>query len=344
MSTSVPPPGYVPPTGYGPGTPRGAGGTPSPTPTKPTAAVGTAAAYAPVAARRRSGRPKLLAGGLGLAGVAALAFLLFGSGSGPLSDPVAQAATVSASSPGYRMNMTVQLNMTGLPSPITATAQGIADLRDHSASMSMAMDFSSVPQVASVLGSGTMRMAMVMNGGVIYVRLPQALTDRLPSLAGKPWVKMDFSKMAGVPGVSSFTSNPTMSDPTQALSYLRAASDSISNQGQQVVDGLLTTHYHAELSLDRLAANVPGPEKDLITQALSKLEQATGLHDLPVDVWVDAHHLVRREFMSLDVHTPRGPELQETVTADLSDYGPQPRPTPPPAGQVQDMSSLVASP
>jgi hypothetical protein len=31
------------------------------------------------------------------------------------------------------------------------------------------------------------------------------------------------------------------------------------------------------------------------------------------------------------------------MTADLSNYGPQPRPTPPPAGEVQDLSGLASS-
>ena len=34
--------------------------------------------------------------------------------------------------------------------------------------------------------------------------------------------------------------------------------------------------------------------------------------------------------------------MSETVTADLTDYGPQPRPTTPPADQVRDLSSLAS--
>jgi hypothetical protein len=45
--------------------------------------------------------------------------------------------------------------------------------------------------------------------------------------------------------------------------------------------------------------------------------------------------------MSLSLHAGGGVALQETVTADIGDYGPQPRPTPPSADQVQDLSSLI---
>jgi hypothetical protein len=323
VSSSVPPPGHLPPAGHV------TANAPAPAP--------------PHSVRRRRTPSKLIAGGLGLAVAVALAFLLFGSTSTPVADPIAQAATLSSGAPGYRMSLSVAMTSPALQAPITASGDGVVDLRDHAASMSIAIDFSELPQAVQQLGSTTMQMGMIVDGNLIYMKFPQALANAVPSLSGRQWIKINLGKLAGVPGLSSVGNDPTLSDPSHMLQYLRAASDSITNEGRQQVDGVETTHYHADLSVDRLAANVPAAEKDAIEQALSQLRQATQGQDFPTDVWIDAHHLVRRMVISFAFNSPNGPTLQETATADLTDYGPQPRPTPPPSDQVQDLSSLVGA-
>jgi hypothetical protein len=269
-------------------------------------------------------------------------FVLFGSSSSPAVDPIAQAAAVSSSAPGFRMHMSFSVTSSAFAAPILGSAGAVVDPREHAVSMSLVMDFSQLPQAAQALGGTTIRMDMVLNGQVMYMRLPQALLDKAPNLGGKPWIEMNVAKLTGIPGLSALGNDPTTSNPGQMLQYLRAASDGFATVGQQQVDGVLTTHYRAQLSLDRLAADVPSADRALVQQALSQLRQATQSQDLPVDVWIDAHHLVRRTIMSLSAQTPNGPAVQETITADMTDYGPQPRPTLPPADQVTDLSRLVA--
>jgi hypothetical protein len=319
----MPPPGSVPP-------PRGDEPAPDRQP-------------APATPRRFAGRPRrsVAAAGALVVAAAVAVFALFGSSNNPTFDPIAQAAGVSSHAPGYRMTMSLSLTSSAFSGPITGYGDAVVDPRDHAASMSFALDFSSVPQVAQVLGGGTMRMDMIADGRAVYVKLPQNLLGMVPDLAAKPWVKMDAGK-AAIPGLSSLGSDPTTSDPAQMLQYLRAASDSITNEGRQQVDGVQTTHYQAELSLDRLTANVAAADQATVQQALSKLRQAIGSADLPVDVWIDDHQLIRRTAMSMSLHPAGGPTLQESVVADLSDYGHQSRPTPPPADQVQDGSSLLS--
>ncbi len=290
---------------------------------------------------RSSPRTKLLAGGLAIGVIVCVAFLLFGSSSVQLTGPIAQAATVSEGTAGYRMHLTMEMTIPMLAAPITASADGVVDLRDHATSMSMAMDFSALPQAAQALGATTMRMGVVQDGGVMYMKLPEALVTALPSLAGRPWVKMDLSKLTGIPGISSLMSNPTMSDPTQLLRYLRAGSDGVTSLGRERLDGVVTTHYRAQLNLDRVTEGLPSADQAAIHAALSRFEQAASQHDLPIDVWIDRRNLVRRVVMSLALQSPSGPAVQETVTVDLSHYGPQRRPVSPPADQVQDLSSLA---
>jgi hypothetical protein len=95
------------------------------------------------------------------------------------------------------------------------------------------------------------------------------------------------------------------------------------------------------LNLDSLAANLPPAEQRAVQNALSQLRSSTNLHQLPMDVWVDGHHLVRRIAMSITLPAPDGAGLQEAMTADIGDYGPQPQPTAPPADQVQDLANLI---
>ncbi len=178
-------------------------------------------------------------------------------------------------------------------------------------------------------------MAMILDRRDLYVKLPQAVVNKVPKLGGKPWVEVNVTKAAGVPGLSSLGGDPTTSDPAKMLQELTAGADNVTNEGQQLLDGVQTTHYRAQLSLERVWSKVPSSERALMQKLMRGV-------DVPVDVWIDAHHLVRRVTMSLALGSPSGPALQATFTADISHYGPQPRPTLPPAGQVTDANSLGA--
>lgn len=325
MNASVPPPGYEPPRAYGL----------AQTPASPTVVPNVAPAP------RARTRGRLVAAGIALLVAVGVAYVALGSTNSPVADPIAQAATLSSGTPGYRMNMFLTMTSSAASTPVSVSANGIVDLRDQAASMSLAIDVSQEPQVEQELGSTTMQMAMILDHGTMYMRLPQALTNAVPGLGSKTWIKIDLGNASGVPGLSSVGDNPTMSDPSRVLDYLRAASDGVSDQGKQVVDGVLTTHYSAMVSLDQLSANVPADEQPTVQRALSQLEQSTGMDSFPISVWVDGRGLVRRVEMTMSMHAASGTAVQEELTEDFSDYGPQPRPTPPPAGQVTDLSSLV---
>lgn len=317
MSTSVPPPGFEPTTTYG------------------SAPVPQAAPLSPPVKPRVAIPSKLLAGALALIGAVVAAFVLLGSTDSQVTDPVAQAATLSTSTPGFRLNLHMTMTSPVLPAPVVVSGRAVIDARDRAASMSFSIN---APELASQLGSDGMRMTMLLDGGVMYMKFPAVLGSRLPALAGKQWLKFDIAKLKGLPGMSSFGNNPTMTDPSQMLQYLRAASAGVSNLGHERIDGVETTHYRATVSLDRLlSTELPSSDQSLVRQ----LQQSTGLNEFPMDVWIDSHHLVRRVAMSLALHVDNGQALQENVTADITDYGPQPRPTPPPADQVADFGSLI---
>jgi len=256
-----------------------------------------------------------------------------GSGGSQLGGPIAQAATLSSATPGYRMHMAVEVTSPALGAPITATGSGLVDLRDHAASMSLLMDLSDQPQVAQQLGSSTMRLDMISEGSAAYVRLPSEIAGSL-SVSGKRWVKVDLGRLSSLPGLSALQSNPAGGDPVQFLQSLRSASHSVLDLGQQRLGNVPTTHYRAQLSLGHLVDGLPSAARNALTRALPG-------GSLPVDVWIDGQHLVRRVLIALDLNLPTGPSLQETVTVDLSHYGLQPRPAVPPSSEVLDVSSLA---
>jgi len=187
-----------------------------------------------------------------------------------------------------------------------------------------------------------MRVEMVLEGATVYMKLPSALAGSLGA-SGRPWIKADLSKLSGVPGLSSLTDGPTTSDPSETLQELRSVSGTVANLGPQRIDGVETTHYQADLNLDRLADAVPSAERSAMQHVLSTLEQAMPNGALPVDVWIDAQHLVRRTTTTLDLSLPNGPNLQEIATVDLGDYGPQSPPATPPSNQVLDASGLAGA-
>lgn len=279
---------------------------------------------APVArASRRSLPGKLIAGGVGVLAAAIAAFLLLGNSG---ADPIAQAATVSSKAPGYRMNLNMNITSPQLGASVSMSGNAVVDVPDHAASMSLVLH---APQA---LGTSTLRMAMVLDGEQLYLKFPQALVSQLPTLAGKSWIEENLAKAAGLPGLSSLGGDSSTSDPTQVLGRLRAGADSVTNEGQQTIDGVQTTHYQAQINLNRLIRDVPS--------SLLKLITPQG-HEVPVDVWVDSHNLVRRVDMTLSLGVANQLTFQETTSADFSDYGPQARPTPPPASQVADAGSIA---
>jgi hypothetical protein len=278
---------------------------------------------------------KLLAAGLGLVALVAVALVLLGSTSNPAVDPIAQAATVSSSAPGYKMHLSVVLTSSQLSAPISVSARAVVDPPDHAASMNLAIAAPQLAQADPALGGGNLQMGMVLFGQDMYMRFPPAMANALPALGGKPWVELKVANAAHVSGLSLLGDNPAMSDPQAVLQELQSVANGVIDEGHQQVDGVLTTHYAATVSLDRLYGKLNSLDSAVLQQIIPG-------EAVPIDVWIDANHLVRRVAMTLTMDVPNGPSMQETATADITDYGPQPRPTPPPADEVTNASGLLA--
>ncbi len=267
------------------------------------------------------------------------------SSSSASSNQVIRAAYLSTNTSGYQMKFNLQLSSASLPNPITATGTGAFNTHERSGSVALDMDLGSSPQITQVLGSSTLHIEEVLDRGTIYVKFPDALVSKIPTLNGKPWLKVDLAKAAasaGVPGISSLVNSPTSSDPSQFLQYLRAAG-TISQDGTEVVNGIQTTRYKATISLDKVPNVVPPANRQAAQAAIQGIEKVTNLHQIPVVAWIDGHNLVRRIRVSFNENVPSGGTVDSTVTVDIVKYGPQAPPTIPPADQVSDISSLTGA-
>lgn len=266
-----------------------------------------------------------------------------GCGGGGVIDPVAQAATASANAPGSLMKFSIQFVSPALATAITGRGTGSFDVRDHAGSVSFDMSLGNEPQVIQALGSSTLHLDEVIRGLTFYIKLPSALTGRLPGIT-KPWMKLDlknFASQTGVPSLSSLATNPVSSDPSQFLQYLRAVSGTVRYQGNEPVDGFRTTHYHALIDLNRVVDQLPPSSRNGVQQAISGLEKLISLKTIPVDVWIDGQHMVRRMQITIAETLPTGQSLNGQITLDVVKYGPQPLPSLPPANQVSDIGSLL---
>jgi hypothetical protein len=256
-------------------------------------------------------------------------------------DPVAQAATTSTHTAGYKMNMSLRLTSSALPNAITGDGQGAFSVPDHAGSVTLNLNLGNSPAIVQALGGSTLQVQEVIKGSTVFLKLPSALT-KAPQFGGKPWVEVDISKLSGLGGLSSLTSNPATGDPSQMLNYLRAASGKITTVGSEPINGVQSTHYRGAISLDRVANALPGANRAAVQQSIQSLEKLTNLRQLPYDVWVDGQHLVRRLSLSFS-ETVSGQSVAMSLRIDIPEYGPQPLPALPAADQVTNLNALAAA-
>jgi hypothetical protein len=280
-----------------------------------------------------------------LALVAALGLAVSGCGSSTL-DPVAKAAETSTAATGFRMNFNLQISSPALPGPIIATGNGRFDRPARAGALTLDIDLGSIPQVRQVLGTSRLRLRELISGTTVYVGLPAALAKRIPGAsASRPWLKIDLaqaSSSAGVPGVGSLLNNPTSTDPSQLLNFLRATSGGVTKVGSASINGVPTTEYQAQVNLDKVPNGLPSAQRAQASQAIAAIERMTGLHQIPITVWVDGANLVRRMKVSFTERLATGQSLTIGVVADVLQYGPQPPPVLPAASQVTDLTGKLS--
>jgi hypothetical protein len=278
--------------------------------------------------------------GLLSAVVVTIAGALFSSGCGGSSatavlDPVAQAAQATSRVGGAHLALSVQLSGSGLPSAITMSGQGFFNYSSKEGELSF--DASGLPSVAAAgLASGALHLEEIFKSSTIYVGSTQ-FAGKLPG--GARWMQVDLGQVGQAAGLNLQQLAGGQSNPAQFLQFLRATGGTPTVVGQEVVRGVGTTRYHAAIDLSKVADVL---HSDQMRSALSKLISQLGTSKIPVDVWVDAHQLVRRIALSFSL-SMGGAQLQMGMTVELFDFGPTPTVSAPPAGEVFDATHTALS-
>jgi hypothetical protein len=223
------------------------------------------------------------------------------------------------------------MSMSGLPQVggMSATGHGLVDFRNRSSQLAFHMSY---PQAGM-----TMDISERMIGTVLYMHSP------LLAGAGKPWIKLDLQEFGKSQGLDlNAAMSASSGDPAQMLTYLNAASDSIERVGTQDVRGVATTRYHVVLDLFKVAAAAPADRRAAVRRTFAREAQLLGAHTMPIDVWIDASGLVRREHVNIPLKAPSIPAgVSMAMTIDLFDFGAPVHVKAPPAGDVMDFRDVV---
>jgi hypothetical protein len=77
-----------------------------------------------------------------------------------------------------------------------------------------------------------------------------------------------------------------------------------------------------------------------VQRSITKLESVLGSHKLPIDVWIDAHGLVRQIMVAFGECVSQN-RIQFAMTLDLYDFGAQTTPAIPADHAVYDLTPLI---
>jgi hypothetical protein len=238
-------------------------------------------------------------------------------------DPVAQAAETTSSQKGG-IAMTIKGSASAAGQDIPMRGSGVADRAGKRGKFTFTM------QVAGK----SLTMDEIIDGKVIYMH--SDVFSQLPG--GKRWMKVDLNAEASKLGIdlNALGGNAATQDPAAMLDYLRGAGTS-KKVGTATVNGTRTTQYHVDVDLRKAASKKGDPDA---SKSVEKLIQMTGASTLPIDVWVDDQHLVRREKVAFS-GTEQGQKSTFDFTVDFTKFGVPVDADAPPADQVADFADLL---
>jgi len=183
----------------------------------------------------------------------------------------------------------------------------------------------------TTLGTASLKVKQITDKQLLYLNSP-IFAGRLPG--GKSWMKIDLAEVAKTPGVdldALGASGPSQA-PASGLDYLHGAGKA-KKLGTAKVDGVATTRYRVKVDLRRAAArSTDASAKRAITRLIGSLN---GSKVLPVDVWIDGDHLVRRQRVDYTA-TVGGKTSTFDITTDYTAYGAKVTANPPADGATFD--------
>ena len=217
----------------------------------------------------------------------------------------------------------------GMPQSMTITGEGAGKLDGKNARMVVRMPM-----------FGEMEVRYV--GSTVYQKMPESFAAEMTS--GKQWIEIDYEKMMREEYGASLSEmqGGMQGAPADQLAYLKGVSDSVKEVGTEEVRGAPTTHYRAEVELDKSA-----PEDPQARRAFEKATENLRAGKVPTEVWIDEKGRVRRYEMTIPVALPEGGspaaggDPTMTTTAEYYDFGTPVNVEPPPEDQTIPFENLM---
>jgi hypothetical protein len=284
-----------------------------------------------VAMRIRSSAPAAVAAAIMIAlagcGSSGSASKTAGDGSGGSSDPgsaVVRAADVTGASSGFRFQAT--MNIASASTPLRATMSGTILSASNRGALALR---------ERVLGH-SVNVSERYSGKTYWVSV--AGIPGGSALTSKPWLRYNLGSTLNQLGVGGLPSGG--SNPTQFLTYLKAAGADAQKLGSQTVRGVATTHYAVTINLNNYARLVPSADRAAARKSIQRLISTIGSSTMHMQVWIDHHNFARRLSLSFPECVAQQ-HLRVGMTMDLFDFGTKATVTLPTDAQSYDITSLV---
>lgn len=223
-------------------------------------------------------------------------------------------ATISESTAKVAMTVDVA---GGTTRQFTMKADGAIDFVRKATAMTLDMS-DTLGTIGVSPGDATIEMRG--QGTAVYMRSP--LFARTGGIEAGKWLKLDFNELSKAQGLDlSQLTQAGSNDPRQGLAFLEGATEGgVDDLGNQDVRGVDTTHYRAEVDLEKALSRSgsiidPGAFRQFIA--------TLGTRTVEIDVWIDGDNRVRRIRLPLPlpkVGTATG-SGQITMTMEYFDFG-----------------------
>lgn len=279
-----------------------------------------------------------------LTGLVALGLAACGGSSGKSAGGASGGGSAHAVEVAYTASLGAKTARFTLTETITADSTG-GSTQNARITGSGALDFAnnSMAMTMNSPSGGALHMAEL--NGLLFVDVPPAQRAQIPG--HKPWIEVNLNQVdqAELGKTFSQLSTASSNNPQQVLSQLAAVSNRVTKLGTSSIGGVATTEYRGDVNLNKVAAQAQAKAGPKAAQQVRAREQALHTTTLPVTVWVDGNHLVRR--LGIESPVPAGgtgaPSGHGTaaVTITFSGYGTPVTITPPPSSQVANVTSAV---
>jgi hypothetical protein len=218
---------------------------------------------------------------------------------------------------------------------ITTTISTKTQGRTVSSTATGVFDFARSRGMVTIAGADG--MTEVFLPPTTYVKFPDAAADSGALPEGKSWLALP-DRTTSASGLLALDGGG--GDPADLLASLTAMSSGVTKIGAATIRGVPVTGFALTVDPAKAAATIPGADRAAV-EALAKLSGAT---EIPVDVWVDGHNLVRQEKLTLPIPggtgAPSGARL--VLRTDFYDFGVRVQVSAPPASQVATEGSQFA--